>query len=257
MTTFSVSASCHGDSHLGRLAVAAPIGPTVRKTSLRLLSRRFTPQPGDSGSHAGPQTPIIVFPPPVTEIHTSASSSPIYQLISHVPVSASCHGDSHLSQTPFTVVASQAARFPPPVTEIHTSASPTSVRVACCSRSVSASCHGDSHLSLGRQWQRCLWGVNSFRLLSRRFTPQPDGRRPQSRIQKYRFPPPVTEIHTSAHHRKCCCLGTNRVSASCHGDSHLSRSNWDNATGASRGFRLLSRRFTPQPYQLVVMTIGL
>ena len=116
---------------------------------------------------------------------------------------------------------------------------------------VSASCHGDSHLSQKDRRSLFSWTTD-------------------------RFPPPVTEIHTSALMLWSVAVSATRntVSASCHGDSHLSPPTADRRPGLTEvvfpppvteihtsaqcvlaevttddngGFRLLSRRFTPQP----------
>ena len=187
------------------------------------------------------------FPPPVTEIHTSAQSATVLFKKESLVVSASCHGDSHLSPTAPATATSAVTSFPPPVTEIHTSAigvwrwvtcracngfrllsrrftpQPPKHRPTCPTRQfVSASCHGDSHLSPYCEPEPTKQ-PKRFRLLSRRFTPQPR----------------IRTIWMIFYHPK--------VSASCHGDSHLSLGTLSLAKRAFSCFRLLSRRFTPQP----------
>ena len=143
---------------------------------------------------------------------------------SPVLVSASCHGDSHLSRTslfPVSIGGSGFRLLSRRFVHLSRPRCHSSCNWRCC---VSASCHGDSHLSLGSgastrdpgiMVSASCHGDSSpqpptlkitiyhdgklcFRLLSRRFTPQPDRLPTVSTTAHGTFPPPVTEIHTSA-----------------------------------------------------------
>ena len=149
------------------------------------------------------------FPPPVTEIHTSARQEKCNvpghsRLRTRFPPPVTGVGDSHLShrtRTRRNKTMQTRCNFPASCHgDSHLSQPHPHPGRNQCRQCVSASCHGDSH------FQPFYWlprvdgtAAMSFRLLSRRFTPQP----PQSTRTRLiaaasAFPPPVTEIHTSA-----------------------------------------------------------
>ena len=187
-----VSASCHGDSHLSHIGTQFVCGAFW---GFRLLSRRFTPQPavevlGDRRQHSRFRLLSRRFTP---------QPLAVMWWLKRIDVSASCHGDSHLSPDPVPRRRDwHELVFPPPVTEIH----PSAVRGGNTGNEdlkdlVSASCHGDSHLSLARG---CSGEITSLRVSASCHG----------------------DSHLSLGGVSIGKIAEAIVSASCHGDSHLS-----------------------------------